>query len=632
MLNEQHAAGLSPSIKNVRSNLRQSHRRRASLRYARLFAATGIAALLSSIIVPSSTETAVANGDTRTLYLYHSHTGESIQATFRINGSYDQAVLEKLNYFLRDWRNNDVTRMDPRLFDVIWEAYRTAGATTQPIVIVSAYRSPQTNAMLRRRSRSVAEHSQHILGRAMDTTMPGMPMERIREIGMRLQRGGVGWYPSSNFVHLDVGGVRSWPRMSYDQLVRLFPDGKTVHLAADGRTLSRYQEARAEIAERGGVMSDVPQEGAAPFKGLFAWLFGKHDEDEEADSQLEVARSARARHGGTEVAALRASASSSDAAAPPARADGGSLPGAPASPATDMNAPSAPAEVADLGAAAGSNAGRAAKEESRSGAQVEGDEASLKAKTEMRAGSAASVPLPPHRPGDFGGIAAIAAAAVPVPPARPGDLDHPAALANVPAPPARPDSPTRLAAVLPDKSGDAQGSKQAREAINDADAAASQDSSLARAASLPVVITQGPQDHPGVPKQVLAFASGAPVQNLQAEAPRKPLDSPAVNAPSSPPAAAARPERIKLRGPMSNVSTVFPAQSLLGQPLTGLRRAARIIPDLLSSTPSADYVSSFGPAASDLDPSHFTGTAAKPLALAQGFVRLTASPAPAQEN
>ena len=73
------------------------------------------------------------------------------QATFRVNGAYDPAVLEKLNYFLRDWRNNDVTHMDPRLFDMVWEVYRTAGAT-QPIEVVSAYRSPETNAMLRARS------------------------------------------------------------------------------------------------------------------------------------------------------------------------------------------------------------------------------------------------------------------------------------------------------------------------------------------------------------------------------------------------------------------------------------------------------------------------------------------------
>ena len=85
-------------------------------------------ALLAGVLMPSSTETAEANGDTRTLELYHSHTGESIQATFRVNGAYDPAVLEKLNYFLRDWRNNDRTHMDPRLFDVIWEVYRTAGA------------------------------------------------------------------------------------------------------------------------------------------------------------------------------------------------------------------------------------------------------------------------------------------------------------------------------------------------------------------------------------------------------------------------------------------------------------------------------------------------------------------------
>src|SRR6202007_274622 len=172
------------------------------------------------------------------------------------------------------WQNNDRTRSNPRLLYVIWEFNRPAGAT-QPIVIISAYRSPQTNAMLRRRSKGVAEHSQHILGRAMDTTMPGMPMEKIREIGMRVQHGGVGWYPCSNFVHLDVASVRSWPRMSYDQLARLFPDGKTVHLAADGRALPRYAEARAEIASRGGVISDVPQSG--PAGRFFAWLFGKHD-------------------------------------------------------------------------------------------------------------------------------------------------------------------------------------------------------------------------------------------------------------------------------------------------------------------------------------------------------------------
>jgi uncharacterized protein YcbK (DUF882 family) len=239
-------------------------------------------------VVPSSTESAAANGDTRTLHFYHTHTGETIDATFRVDGHYDTAVLRQLNHFLRDWRNNDEHEMDPRLFDAVWEAYRTAGATDR-IQIYSAYRSPDTNAMLRRRSHAVAEHSQHMLGKAMDTTMPGFPMQRIREAGMKLEHGGVGWYPASNFVHLDVGSVRAWPRMSYDQLARIFPDGKTVHIAADGRTLPGYDQARIEIAERGGAEVPPPQQS----RGFFAWLFnggsgGATSSEDEEDRRAPV--------------------------------------------------------------------------------------------------------------------------------------------------------------------------------------------------------------------------------------------------------------------------------------------------------------------------------------------------------
>jgi uncharacterized protein YcbK (DUF882 family) len=242
-----------------------------------------VAALLClGVLLPSSTETATANGDTRTLYLYHAHTGESIDATYRVDGHYDPAVLEKLNWFLRDWRRNEETKMDPHLFDAVWESYRSA-APDNRIIVLCGYRSPQTNAMLRRRSRAVAQHSQHMLGKAMDTTMPGMSMEQIRESAMRLQMGGVGYYPSSNFVHIDVGGVRAWPRMSYDQLVRLFPDGKTVHIAADGRTLPGYEEARAEIEADGGSAEVPPPAHTGNF---FAWLFGwaNGGEDEHEDA------------------------------------------------------------------------------------------------------------------------------------------------------------------------------------------------------------------------------------------------------------------------------------------------------------------------------------------------------------
>jgi len=576
--------------------LRKLHPRPARYKSIRLFAASSIAALLPSLLVPSSTETAVANGDTRTLYLYHSHTGESIQATFRVNGSYDPAVLEKLNYFLRDWRNNDATRMDPRLFDVVWEVYRTAGVTTQPIVIVSAYRSPQTNAMLRRRSRGVAEHSQHILGRAMDTTMPGMPMEKIREIGMRLQRGGVGWYPSSNFVHLDVGGVRSWPRMTYDQLARLFPDGKAVHLAADGRALPRYAEARAEIAARGGVTPDVQVAGAAPFGKLFSWLFNKNEDEDEADALQRQGSTGRGRHGRTELAGLGANESqpAPGAAAP---ASGGAIGG-------DQNVkPSL-----RLGAGAIDSHGLA-----------DASAGTINA----RGGSADAGLLPPRRPAASDENGALTAG-VPAPPARP-NRQIVSVAADVPAPPPRPAALSRLAALA------AEPRPQENNVLGQTDGAAAGangEPALARAAGLPVLITQGPKDQESVPKQVLAFASETPAPDQRlADLARVPGDigSKAVTPLAAP---LAPPERVRARAPANAISPAFPAPPLFAQPLTGLRRAARTIPDALSNKPLTEYVSSFGAEASELDPGHFTGPAAKPLSLAQGFVRIT----PENEN
>jgi len=243
----------------------------------------GLLAFLAGAVTPSFTETAVANGDTRTIYLHHTHTGEDIAATYLVHGQYDSNVLKQLNWFLRDWRRDEPTNMDPRLFDVVWEAYRGANASDQVINVVSAYRSPETNAMLRARSRAVAKYSQHMLGKAMDTTMPGMPMSQIREIGMRMQRGGVGYYPNANtpFVHLDVGNVRAWPRMTYEQLVRLFPDGKTVHLPTNGQPLPGYEEARAEIEARGnGAYVTAPRR---TFGGFLAALFGGGGEDEDAE-------------------------------------------------------------------------------------------------------------------------------------------------------------------------------------------------------------------------------------------------------------------------------------------------------------------------------------------------------------
>ena len=239
------------------------------------------------LLAPVSTENAVANGDTRTIHLHHAHTKESIDATYMVDGRYDPVVLEKLNWFLRDWRRDEPTHMDPKLFDTVWEVYRESGSQ-QPVEVMSAYRSPETNSMLRHATRGVAEHSQHILGKAMDQHYTDVPMSRIRELAMRLQRGGVGFYPTAGtpFVHMDVGGVRHWPRMSYDQLSRLFPDGKTVHIPSNGQPLAGYEEARAELAARGDGF-DYPTAGQVKSKGFFAWLFGGGDDEGDGDAARE---------------------------------------------------------------------------------------------------------------------------------------------------------------------------------------------------------------------------------------------------------------------------------------------------------------------------------------------------------
>ena len=114
-----------------------------------------------------------ASAETRTLKLYFVHTKEKAEIIFKRNGRYDAAGLKQINQFLRDWRRNEPTKMDPRLFDLVWEAYQSVGARDY-IHVVSAYRSPATNSMLRSRSKGVAQKSQHMLGKAMDFYIPGV--------------------------------------------------------------------------------------------------------------------------------------------------------------------------------------------------------------------------------------------------------------------------------------------------------------------------------------------------------------------------------------------------------------------------------------------------------------------------
>lgn len=242
----------------------------------------GLASLVL-LAAAGSVHNAAALNETKTLSFHHTHSGEDLTVTFKRDGRYDEAALKTLNHFLRDWRTQDETVMDRHLFDILWEVYRDVDGK-QPIQIISSYRSPATNAMLRRRSSGVARFSQHMLGHAMDFYIPGVPLEQIRFAGLRLQRGGVGFYPTSGspFVHLDTGSIRHWPRMTHDQLARVFPDGKTVHLPTDGVPLKGYELAKAEIERRGtgDDAGSTPSFFAALFKGKSAPA-ASNDEDDE---------------------------------------------------------------------------------------------------------------------------------------------------------------------------------------------------------------------------------------------------------------------------------------------------------------------------------------------------------------
>lgn len=238
-----------------------------------------------------------ASAETRTLKLHFVHTGERAEITFKKNGRYLPDGLKKLNIFLRDWRRNEPTKMDPRLFDLVWQVYKTVGGRDY-ITVVSAYRSPATNSMLRSRTRGVAKSSQHTLGKAMDFYIPGVPLKKLRDTALRYQIGGVGYYPTSGspFVHLDVGSVRHWPRLSRRELLAVFPDGKTIHVPTDGKPLPGYEQALAAYESRKANGGRIQMASAKPkSKSLFGMLFGggADEEEDNGDSSSRAVASAR---------------------------------------------------------------------------------------------------------------------------------------------------------------------------------------------------------------------------------------------------------------------------------------------------------------------------------------------------
>ncbi|WP_425352651.1 DUF882 domain-containing protein [Methylobacterium terrae] len=454
----------------------------------------------------SDTQDAVANGDTRTISIFHEHTKESASITFKRDGRYDRAALEQLNWLLRDWRLDEPTRMDPRLFDVVWEAHRAVGSQ-DAIHVVSAYRSPKTNAALRRRSRAVAEHSQHMLGKAMDFYLADVSIDQIRAIGMRMQRGGVGWYPQANspFVHLDVGSVRSWPRMSHDQLARLFPDGRTVHLPADGRPMPGYDVAKAEILARGGSVMGVSQAIAAADEEdspnvvgqFFAMLFGGAKPAAPPPAPVVLA----GRSGRVRPVAL-ASAQPEDAGTREVFARDAMAYAAPAAPAALMPQ-AAPPPVPP---------------------QPEPVAASPEAAPEPEARTAApsglpAAPLPPRRPSEFAALAEALVAApppasvlpvtVPLPPARPASIQVASADAD-PAALGAMLQPRPRATPVPPALAPTDSKAQLRALFSAAAAAPAAEAAMVRVVQRPKAGTP--------PPGVVAAPAGAVVTRFQAGA------------------------------------------------------------------------------------------------------------------
>jgi uncharacterized protein YcbK (DUF882 family) len=529
-------------------------------------------------------QNAVANGDTRTISLVHLNSHESLTVTFRRDGRYDRDGLKQLNWFLRDWRTQDMTTMDPKLFDILWAVERESGSRG-PIQVLSAYRSPNTNAMLRRRSRAVAEHSQHMLGRAIDFNLPDVPMNKVRAIGMRLQRGGVGYYPNVPFVHLDTGNVRAWPRMPRVELARLFPDGRTVHLPADGKPLPGYDVAKAQILARGDAVGGeryavASNSSSGGGRSFLARLFGGGDDEDEAP-EAPVTQVASARTGddaGTRRFFLRQS---------PAARSGP----VEAQPAARQPAPVAVASLADTTPAA---------------------------PAQLPVPRPADL-LPAAAPASEAAEAAPAVAALmpklmlmPLPPPRPQDTQV-ARLVDVPAPPVRPAVVASLAPMAPSAPAVAAPPPPPQTAEKAPASPQSMEALVALAATAPAQ----PKRSLSPTAPVVAALSYAPAHAGPPARPAAPgqAQAQATSQVSNPPESAAR------RGAAAN-----PLQPLFRAEVTGVRPAQRpnvvvaqarlvaVADRPVAQAPRQVVASSFAKSASpDLSFGAFTGPAVKPL-------------------
>ena len=145
----------------------------------------------------------------KALAFYNTHTDERLHVNFLRNGEYDSGALKKINYILRDHRSDEIKSIDVQLLELLHSISKKTNSQA-PFHVISGYRSPATNKSLRKKSRGVASKSMHMLGQAIDIRIPGFSTRQLRNVARRMKGGGVGYYPKSDFVHVDIGRVRYW--------------------------------------------------------------------------------------------------------------------------------------------------------------------------------------------------------------------------------------------------------------------------------------------------------------------------------------------------------------------------------------------------------------------------------------
>lgn len=177
----------------------------------RRFLALGAGALVTagSLVYKPAFANSVLQTPERSISMHNLHTGESVNTVYWADGAYIEESLSQINHLMRDFRTDQVKTMHPQLLDLL-HSITARLDTSKPIQLISGYRSPHTNAMLHARSNGVAKHSLHMDGMASDIRIPGHDLRDLRKTALSLRSGGVGYYPKSNFVHVDVGRVRTW--------------------------------------------------------------------------------------------------------------------------------------------------------------------------------------------------------------------------------------------------------------------------------------------------------------------------------------------------------------------------------------------------------------------------------------